>query len=113
MSAGGHVGPRIVVQMPDLATLDYQFAQVRIERGIRALYLIAFLVAANQFPALLGERGLQPATRLLARTRVPGGAQPLPRGATRTGGCDSSRGPGSLISLPAPDRAAAARRRCR
>jgi hypothetical protein len=31
-----------------------------------AIYLIAFLVAANQFPALLGERGLLPAPRFLA-----------------------------------------------
>ena len=68
MVAGGHAGPRMVVPMPDLAAPDYQFAQFVIERGLAALYLIAFLVAANQFPALSGDRGLEPARHLLAAT---------------------------------------------
>ena len=54
--------------MPDLAALDYEFARFVIERGLAALYLIAFLVAANQFPALSGDRGLEPARFLLAAT---------------------------------------------
>ena len=36
-----------------------------IERGLAALYLVAFVVAWRQFPALCGERGLEPAPRLL------------------------------------------------
>jgi Lipase maturation factor len=37
------------------------------QRGLAAIYLIAFVVALNQFPALLGERGLLPAARFLKR----------------------------------------------
>jgi hypothetical protein len=54
--------------MPDLAAPDYQFARFVIERGLGAIYLIAFLVAARQFPALLGEKGLEPAPRVLKAT---------------------------------------------
>ncbi len=45
---------------------DYQLGRWLFERALGAIYLIAFLVAANQFPALLGERGLLPAPRFLA-----------------------------------------------
>ena len=48
---------------------DYEFARQVLQRGIAALYVVAFVSALNQFPALLGERGLLPVTRLLARTR--------------------------------------------
>ena len=68
MVAGGHAAPRMVVPMPDLAAPDYQFARFVLERGLAALYLIAFLVAVNQFPALSGDRGLEPARHLLAAT---------------------------------------------
>jgi hypothetical protein len=51
--------------MPDLAAPDYQVARVLIERGLAALYLVAFAVAWRQFPALCGERGLEPAPRYL------------------------------------------------
>ncbi|HEY7736823.1 MAG TPA: lipase maturation factor family protein [Candidatus Limnocylindrales bacterium] len=51
--------------MPDLAAPDYQIARFLIERGLATIYLIGFVVAAIQFPALCGERGLQPAPRLL------------------------------------------------
>jgi hypothetical protein len=54
--------------MAELFTSDYQVARFVIERGLAALYLIAFVVAARQFPALCGERGLEPAPRLLAAT---------------------------------------------
>jgi hypothetical protein len=53
--------------MPDLSASDYQFARFAIERGLAIIYLVAFLVAARQFPALLGERGLLPASRFLSR----------------------------------------------
>ncbi|MCC3265279.1 lipase maturation factor family protein [Arthrobacter gengyunqii] len=46
----------------------YEFARQVLQRGIAAVFLIAFISAANQFPALLGERGLLPAPRFLART---------------------------------------------
>src|SRR2546423_1560143 len=55
--------------MPDLSAPDYQLARIAIERGLGAIYLIAFIVAATQFPALCGERGLEPATRILRATR--------------------------------------------
>jgi lipase maturation factor len=54
--------------MPDLAAPDYQIARFVIERGLGAIYLIAFLVAARQFPALLGERGLERAPLILRAT---------------------------------------------
>ncbi|WP_425402258.1 lipase maturation factor family protein [Glaciibacter superstes] len=40
-----------------------------LQRGIAACYLIAFLSAINQFPALLGERGLLPVPRFVSRVR--------------------------------------------
>jgi hypothetical protein len=51
--------------MTDLAAPDYQVARFLIERGLAALYLTAFVVAWRQFPALCGERGLEPAPRFL------------------------------------------------
>ena len=51
--------------MLNLDASDYRFARFVVERGLGTLYLIAFLVAANQFPALCGERGLDPARRYL------------------------------------------------
>ena len=55
--------------MPDLTAPDYTIARFVIERGLALIYVIAFVVAARQFPALCGDRGLQPASRILARTR--------------------------------------------
>ena len=52
-----------------LSAPDYRLARLVIERGLGLVYLIAFLVALNQFPALLGERGLLPARRFLRRAR--------------------------------------------
>ena len=46
---------------------DYQLTRFALERGIGLIYLIAFVVALNQFPALLGEHGLMPAPRFLRR----------------------------------------------
>ncbi len=40
-------------------------ARFLIGRGIAAIYLIAFIAAARDFPALLGERGLLPVPRYL------------------------------------------------
>jgi hypothetical protein len=60
--------PLAEASMPDLAAPDYQIARFVIERGLGAIYLIAFLVAARHFPALLGEDGLEPAPRILRAT---------------------------------------------
>jgi len=51
--------------MPDLGAPDYAIARFLLERGLAAIYLIAFVVAWRQFPALCGERGLEPAPRFL------------------------------------------------
>jgi hypothetical protein len=52
--------------MPDLPAPDLQFARFAVERGLAAIYLVAFLVALDQFRPLLGERGLLPVPRFLA-----------------------------------------------
>jgi hypothetical protein len=51
------------------AAVDFEFARQALQRGVAALYVIAFLSSLNQFPALLGERGLLPAPELLAWAR--------------------------------------------
>ncbi|WP_378145020.1 lipase maturation factor family protein [Cnuibacter sp. UC19_7] len=53
---------------------DYEFARQMLQRGVAAIYVVAFLSTLAQFPALLGERGLLPVPRHLAR----GGAAGLP-----------------------------------
>src|SRR5438874_2972617 len=50
-----------------LHAADYTIARLVLQRGLGLVYLVAFLVALEQFPALLGERGLLPVTRYLAR----------------------------------------------
>jgi Lipase maturation factor len=52
--------------MPDLVAPDASIARFLIERGLGVIYLVAFVVAARQFPALCGEHGLQPAPGFLA-----------------------------------------------
>jgi hypothetical protein len=51
--------------MPELAAPDYHLARLLIERGLASIYLVGFAVAWRQFPALCGERGLEPAPRFL------------------------------------------------
>jgi len=46
-----------------------ELVRLLIQRGLAAVYLVAFLVVENQFPALLGERGLLPVPAFLARQR--------------------------------------------
>src|SRR5438105_4096066 len=54
--------------MPDLLhAANYTIARLVLQRGLGLVYLLAFLVALEQFPALLGERGLLPVARFLAR----------------------------------------------
>jgi hypothetical protein len=50
----------------------FELARQVLQRGIAAVFLIAFASALAQFPALLGERGLLPVPRLLQR-RSPRG----------------------------------------
>ena len=40
-------------------------SRLLLQRALAGVYLLAFLVARNQFPALLGERGLTPVPRFL------------------------------------------------
>src|SRR5215467_1807931 len=44
---------------------DYWYSRFLFERLLAAIYLAAFLVAANQFVPLLGEHGLEPVSRFL------------------------------------------------
>lgn len=46
---------------------DYWLARFVFERALAAVYLVAFVVAVNQFRPLLGEQGLLPAPRFLER----------------------------------------------
>lgn len=46
---------------------SYWFAKLIIQRALAAIYLIAFINALNQFPALLGENGLLPLPRFLKK----------------------------------------------
>jgi Lipase maturation factor len=46
-------------------TPDYWLARFVFERALAAVYLVAFIAAANQFVPLLGERGLLPVPRFV------------------------------------------------
>src|SRR3954454_3970392 len=48
---------------------DYSIARLLLQRGLGGVYLIAFAVALEQWKPLLGEHGLLPAPRYLARIR--------------------------------------------
>ncbi|MCU1631411.1 MAG: hypothetical protein JWM61_63 [Micrococcaceae bacterium] len=43
-----------------LSAEDYEVGRQILQRGVAAVYLVAFISAVNQFPALLGEKGLMP-----------------------------------------------------
>ncbi|KDA04759.1 membrane protein [Microbacterium sp. CH12i] len=51
--------------MDGFAAVDFGFAREVLQRGIAALYLVAFISTLNQFRPLLGEHGLLPAPALL------------------------------------------------
>lgn len=51
--------------MDGFAAVDFGFAREVLQRGIAALFFVAFLSTLNQFRPLLGERGLLPAPQLL------------------------------------------------
>ncbi|CAM5261861.1 MULTISPECIES: lipase maturation factor family protein [Streptomyces] len=48
---------------------DYWLSRLVFQRALAAVYLVAFLTAALQFRALLGERGMLPIPRHLTRVR--------------------------------------------
>ncbi len=56
-----------------LDSSGYELARLILQRGVAGVYLVAFISSAAQFPALLGERGLLPVPRYLARIRRPPG----------------------------------------
>jgi Lipase maturation factor len=49
---------------------DYWLGRFVLERGVAAIYLIAFIAAARQFRALIGEHGILPVPQFLARQSV-------------------------------------------
>ncbi|WP_330230725.1 lipase maturation factor family protein [Nocardia sp. NBC_00508] len=49
---------------------EYWLGRQVLTRGAAAIYLIAFVAAARQFRALIGEHGMTPVPRLLARRSV-------------------------------------------
>jgi hypothetical protein len=57
-----------------LSAPEYWLGRLVLERGIATVYVFAFVAAARQFRALIGEHGLLPVPRYLARqsfTRTP------------------------------------------
>ena len=46
---------------------EYWLGRLVLERGAAAIYLIAFVAAAQQFRALIGEDGMLPVPQYLAR----------------------------------------------
>ncbi|WP_438354185.1 lipase maturation factor family protein [Microbacterium sp. CJ88] len=52
--------------MDGFAAVDFELARQVLQRGIAALYLLAFVSTLRQFRPLLGEHGLLPAPELLA-----------------------------------------------
>src|SRR4051794_9418769 len=56
---------RTMCPMIDFGLADATLARFVLERGIAAIYVVAFVVAYHQFPTLSGERGLEPAPRFL------------------------------------------------
>src|ERR1700744_6676648 len=50
-----------------LSAPEYWLGRLILERGIAVVYVFAFVAAARQFRALIGEHGLMPVPRYLAR----------------------------------------------
>src|SRR5918996_6253416 len=57
---------RRVISFDWLSGPDYAMARLVIERGLALIYLLAFVAAARDGPALIGERGLLPVPAYLA-----------------------------------------------
>ncbi len=56
--------------MDAFAAVDFEFARQVLQRGVAALFVIAFISSLNQVRPLLGERGLLPAPDLLEWVRT-------------------------------------------
>ncbi|MGX5769614.1 lipase maturation factor family protein [Microbacterium trichothecenolyticum] len=56
--------------MDAFAAVDFEFARQVLQRGVAALFVIAFVSSLNQFRPLLGEHGLLPAPELLEWLRT-------------------------------------------
>ncbi len=56
----------IVMAMGWFSAPDYWLGRFVLERGVAAIYLIAFVAAAAQFRSLIGEHGILPVPRFLA-----------------------------------------------
>ena len=69
-----------------------------LQRGVAILYVVAFLSSLDQFPALLGERGLLPVPDFLAGSSRACAGPPGSAGVTRTGCCARCAGGG--MGLP-------------
>ena len=65
--------------MDGFAAVGFEFAREALQRGIAALFLIAFISTLNQFRPLLGEHGLLPATELLGWAKTRKGRRKLLR----------------------------------
>ncbi|REJ05089.1 lipase maturation factor family protein [Microbacterium bovistercoris] len=65
--------------MDGFAAPDFWLAREVLQRGIAALYLVAFISTLNQFRPLLGERGLLPAPELLRWARSSKGRRRMLR----------------------------------
>ncbi len=52
-----------------LSAPDYWLARLVLQRGIGLVYLVAFVIAVNQFRPLLGDRGLLPVPAFLRGAR--------------------------------------------
>ncbi|MDR7183353.1 hypothetical protein J2X85_000376 [Microbacterium trichothecenolyticum] len=52
------------------AAVDFEFARQVLQRGVAALFVVAFVSSLNQFRPLLGEHGLLPAPELLEWVRT-------------------------------------------
>ncbi len=59
----------MTAEMDWLRADDYWLARFVFQRGLAAIYLIAFVAALRQFRPLLGERGLLPVPRFVAQVR--------------------------------------------
>ncbi len=57
-----------MVEAMDSYVEDLWLVRLLLQRGMAAIYFVAFVSALNQFRPLLGERGLLPVPRFLART---------------------------------------------
>jgi hypothetical protein len=69
------MGTTALASVTWLPAPGYWMARLLVQRGVAAVYLVAFVATATQFRPLVGERGLLPAPRFLARVpfrRSPG-----------------------------------------